>query len=409
MADTTKDIWNDNDGEEEQPRKPRHLRNFLIFFLTLAVVLGVVLVAAYRDGTGFDVLRRFFSYGTVEKAGGETVYRYDASPSNRFAVLGDHLVVLSSTALRILDESGEEVWSTTVKMESPALASGGGRAVAYDVGGTELYVVDATGPLLTLTAQETEPFIAATLNSKGYLAVTAEKQNYKGCVSVYDKDLSRVIFEFKSSRRFVVDACVTNDADSVAAVTLGQENSVFVSNVVLYDLTGSAAREDSQVDGGVEVDASADYDISNGLVAAIGQQGNQLVTVSDTCLTFANQKGEVSATYAYDGYLREFDLSGDDFTVLLLNRYQTGSVGRLVTVGTDGQELGSLDVQQEILGVSAAGRYLAVLYMDSLVIYNQQLQEYATLRGTDYARSVLMRPDGSALLLSSESAILFLP
>ena len=71
MADTTKDIWNDNDGEEEQPRKPRHLRNFLIFFLTLAVVLGVVLVAAYRDGTGFDVLRRFFSYGTVEKAGGE--------------------------------------------------------------------------------------------------------------------------------------------------------------------------------------------------------------------------------------------------------------------------------------------------------------------------------------------------
>ena len=78
-------------------------------------------------------------------------------------------------------------------------------------------------------------------------------------------------------------------------------------------------------------------------------------------------------------------------------------------MGTDGQELGSLDVQQEILGVSAAGRYLAVLYMDSLVIYNQQLQEYATLRGTDYARSVLMRPDGSALLLSSESAILFLP
>ena len=122
-----------------------------------------------------------------------------------------------------------------------------------------------------------------------------------------------------------------------------------------------------------------------------------------------NQKGEVSATYAYDGYLREFDLSGDDFTVLLLNRYQTGSVGRLVTVGTDGQELGSLDVQQEILGVSAAGRYLAVLYMDSLVIYNQQLQEYATLQGTDYARSVLMRQDGSALLLSSESAILFLP
>ena len=62
-----------------------------------------------------------------------------------------------------------------------------------------------------------------------------------------------------------------------------------------------------------------------------------------------------------------------------------------------------------MLGLSAAGRYLAVLYMDSLVIYNRELQVYASLRGTDYAKSVLMRPDGSALLLSSESAGLFLP
>ena len=103
------------------------------------------------------------------------------------------------------------------------------------------------------------------------------------------------------------------------------------------------------------------------------------------------------------------DLGGEDFTAVLLNRYQTGSVGRLVTVGGDGTELGSLDVNQEILSMSAAGRYLAVLYMDTLVIYNRELQVYASLRGTDYARSVLMRPDGSALLLSSEVATLFLP
>ena len=67
MADTTKDIWNDNDGEEEQaPKKHRGLRRFLIFLLTLAAVLAVVVFAAYRDGTGFDVLRRYFSYGTQD-------------------------------------------------------------------------------------------------------------------------------------------------------------------------------------------------------------------------------------------------------------------------------------------------------------------------------------------------------
>ena len=72
MADTTNDIWNDNDGEEDEaPRKGGRLRRFGIFFLVLAAVLGVVLVAAYRDGTGFDALRRMFSYGSGEESTAE--------------------------------------------------------------------------------------------------------------------------------------------------------------------------------------------------------------------------------------------------------------------------------------------------------------------------------------------------
>lgn len=404
MADTTKDIWNDNDGEENEPKKSRKRRGFGVFFLTLVIVLLVVLAAAYRNGTGLDALHRYFSYGSSEKVGGDTVYDYDASSKNHFAALGDRLVVLSDISLKILDQDGGEVWSTPVNMAAPALSQGGGKVVAYDVGGTELYVLDQDGEVIlrdqngeevTEAASETEPLISAALNENGWLAVTTKKKNYKGWVDVYDDSMERV-FVFRSSVRFVEDAYVTNDGGYLAAVTLGQENSVFVSNIVLYDLT--------------KEDPVADYDISDGLVIAIGQQDGKLVTVSDNCLTFANTKGEVSAAYSYQGaYLREYDISGDGFTTLLLNRYQSGSVGRLVTVDTDGEELGSLDVNEEIQSISAAGRYLAVQYIDSLVVYNQALEVYASLKGTDDAKEALMRPDGSVLLLSSESASLFLP
>ena len=75
---TTKDIWNDDDGEREEGKKRGHLlRNFLIFLLVLIAVLGLVLVAAWRDGTGFDALRRYFAYGTEAVGGEKTVYRYD--------------------------------------------------------------------------------------------------------------------------------------------------------------------------------------------------------------------------------------------------------------------------------------------------------------------------------------------
>lgn len=380
----------------DKSKEGKHpIRSFLSFILLLAAVLLVVLFAAYRDGTGFDILRRYLHYGRAEQAGGETVYHYDAASKNRFALLGESLAVLSDASLSLYNSAGEEVWSAPVTMTAPALVSGGGRAAAYDVGGTSLYVLDQSGLLLELTADEEEPYISATLNKNGTLAVTAQKKGYKGSVKVYDRALGTdPAFEFKSSQRFVLDGYVLGDC--LAAVTLGQENGVFVSNIVLYEMPGT--------------DPAADYSITGGLTAAVGELEGRLATVSDTALTFANTTGEITGTYSYSGsYLREYDLGGTGFAALLLNRYRSGSVGRLVTVDKDGEELGSLDVREEVLDVSASGRYLAVLYSDRLAIYNQDLQPYATLQGTGDAKGVLMRPDGSALLLSAGSASLFLP
>lgn len=378
---------------EEEKRHP--VRGILSFVLMLAAVLLVVLFAAYRDGTGFDILRRYLHYGRPELVGGETVYHYDASAKNRFAALGEHLVVLSDTSLRLFDSAGEEVWSTAVTMTAPALVTGGGRAAAYDVGGTVLYVLDQTGLLMELTAAEEEPYIAATLNKDGVLTVASQKRGFKGSATVYDQMTpGDPAFEFKSSKRFILDGYVLGDR--LAAVTLGQENGVFVSNIVLYQMP--------------EEEPAANYSISGGLVAAVGEQEGRLVTVSDTALTHAASNGEITSSYSYNGsYLREYDLGGTGFTALLLNRYRSGSVGRLITVDKNGEELGSLDIREEVLSISASGRYLAVLYADRLVVYNQDIQPYASLQGTGNTRQVLMRPDGSVLLLSAGSASLFLP
>ncbi|MCI2057079.1 MAG: DUF5711 family protein [Oscillibacter sp.] len=395
----TDDYTNDelDELEEEQPKKHR-LWHFLIFLLILIVVLGAVVLAAYRDGTGFDALRRFFSYGSVEGSGSSDTITYDASGDNRFAVLGEKLAVCSGTELQVLG-GGETVFTQNVKMESPALITGGGSAAAWDVGGTTMTVFDDSGIKYSLSADEQEPFISATMNAQGWLAVTAEKKNYKGCVNVYSDTYTGTgdpMFTFNSSQRFVTDAYVTDDCKTLVAVTLGQENGAFVTNLVYYDLTA--------------VDPKASCTIPGGLVLSLGEVGGTLTALSDTSLSFCTAGGEVSASYDYaGGYLREYDLGGDGYAALLLNRYQSGSAGRLITVGTDGAEIASLDVNEEILGMSAAGRYLAVLYADRLVVYNENLEEYSTLSGTDYARGVLMRVDGSALLRSSSKATLFLP
>ena len=58
---------------KKEGEKRRPIRGFLSFALMLAAVLLVVLFAAYRDGTGFDILRRYLHYGRSEQVGGATV------------------------------------------------------------------------------------------------------------------------------------------------------------------------------------------------------------------------------------------------------------------------------------------------------------------------------------------------
>ena len=64
---------------------------------------------------------------------------------------------------------------------------------------------------------------------------------------------------------------------------------------------------------------------------------------------------------------------------------------------------------EEVMSLSAAGKYVAVLYQDHLTIYDKDLQEYAVLKDVSAAGTVLMRSDGSAVLTGASAASLYLP
>ena len=314
----------------------------------------------------------FDDYEALAKKEANTLYVIKNGNDVQIVYLGSTVLVDGKTVFRLVDNCMQ---------------------VSFDGGSTHEYVVDENGPRLELTSDG--PLVSANLNSSGMLAVTTQISGTKGHVDVYGADM-QVLFAFNAHRRFVADACVTEDGGYLAAVTMGQADSVFISNLVIYDLT--------------QEDPVADYSVPDGLVTAMTGRGDRILTVTDTCLAVGNTAGKLLGTYSYNGeYLREYDLGGEDYTVLQLNRYQSGSVGRLVTVDDDGEEIASLDVAEEVRDVSACGRYLSVLYADRLVVYNRQLQAYATLHGPEHTREVLTRADGSVLMIGADSAELFLP
>ena len=381
------------EGDRTERPKHRGLRRFLIFLGVLAAVLGVVALAAWRDGTGFDALRRYFAYGSG--ATGTGVIRYENASTNRFVSLDGGVAVLSDRELTVLDADGGEVFRTAAAMASPALTGCGGRAAAYDVGGTELYLVDGSGEKLHLTTDGA--IQAVTLTPGGWLTVTAEGKNCKSAVTVYSPAGAEA-FRFQSSRRFLSTAAVTADGKYLAAVALGQESGTFTSYLLFYDLSQDA--EEPQFTCPVPDDLVFELGITGSALCALGQDGLSLFPSAGTAGEGFSWSGE---------HLRGYHFGGDGFALLQLSRYQSGSTGRLVSLDGAGNVLGEREVSEEILDLSAAGRYAAVLYPDRCVVYTSAMEEYASLMGTDGVRAVLQRSDGSVLLLGAEEARLFVP
>ena len=138
--------------------------------------------------------------------------------------------------------------------------------------------------------------------------------------------------------------------------------------------------------------------------------GDRVLALCDKRFSITTLAGEPLLDRAYGNlYLHDYALGGDSFCALLLGRYQAGNICTLTTYSLDGDELASMELTEEVLDLSAAGEYLAVLYGDSLAVYDRTLTERARLEGTDYAGQIQMGDDGTVLLISGTSAWRFLP
>lgn len=400
MKKDTQSIYDlpQGDLQEEQPRRLRQKkkpRKWLWLTLTVLVVLGAVAAAVLWDANSFDGLRRSVIYARAEKdeTGCAKLYYYENDATSRFAAIDGSLVTVAANQVRVLDERSQVLYQNSVRFLHPDLVSGGGVAVAYDIGGTALYALDSKG---LRWQQETEgELLAVTVNPHGYVTAVYNKSGAKAAVTVWDSN-GAAVFTFQSAQRFVMTAALGQDDRTLAAVTMGQEDGKFQSFLVLYHTDSDKMVATTPVDGGVAY--------------ALETLQREFCAVTEQGLYLLDSGGELKASYSYGGqFLRRCVVGDGGWAALLLSRYKSGGYASLITVDGDGNELGGCDIDGEVLDISTAGRYVAVLFSDRLTIYDKYLTEVATLPDVSEVRAVLMRADGSAVLAGASGASLYLP
>ena len=377
-----------------QKRKPKK-KKVLWLILLIALVLAVVAIALLWDQSSFDGLRRSIIYATAKKdeSGCAELYEYDGNQTSRFAVLDGSLIDLSSNQLTVQSEKGNLLVEESVRFTTPILVSNDVRAVAYDVGGTTLYMLDGKG---ILWKKEDEGSIqSVSLNENNYVTLVESKSGYKAAVKVYD-DAGEPVFEFDSADRFVMNAALSRDNKTLAAVTMGQDNGRFVSYLVLYRTNSKEPLKTVM--------------LSNGVVYNIGWVDGCFCVVAEDGIYFVEPNGVQAGSYRFDNvYLRRCCLDGNGYVSALISRYKSGSECMLLAVDSKGNELGCCDIDNEVLSFDSAGRYTAVLCADEVDIYDKEMKLVSQLRGISEAHQVLMRTDGSAVLAGTMVARLYLP
>ena len=248
---------------------------------------------------------------------------------------------------------------------------------------------------ISLSLEGGADLLSARPNDSGWLAVTAQQSGYKGAVTVYNSH-GKEIIQISLSSVFAVDAALSPDGRTVAVVTMGQENGSFFSRLLFFPVTQE--EPSAQVNlGSINV---LDMDYEDGVLWVLCE--DRLLTVTPD--------GETVQTYHISpSYLKGCSLEGDGFALLLTGRYRSGGATQALIIGKDGQVLQSLPLSNQVLDYAAAGKYFGLLSGSRLLLYDLNLEVYATLDNPQGARNLDLSPNGSALLANDQKAWLYIP
>lgn len=381
--------------QEKKHKQKRLLKRAVILLITVVAVCCLVALFLFGDGINLDSMRRWVKYMNVRDDGVYGSYSFDSHSSNRYGSVQDGLALASVSGVSLYGESGEEETNVQIQLSLPRLVARDEIAMAYDVGGYGLVAVHSQkGEVLRLA--ESRPILDADLSDGGHIALASSASGYKSVLSVYN-DEQLLVYRWLSSSTYLPLCAVSSDGKWLAAIGLGQSGGAFDSSLLLF-------RTDSEeVQHTVSLGSQIVYDL-------LFLNNNTICAVSENGLQFVDTNGEFLGDCDYhDLYLKDYDDGGDGFLCLSLNMYKAGNRYSLVTVDEKGNQLAEVYIGQEILDLSACGKYVAVLTPEGLTIYNQYLSVYHQTIDTGNATSVVMREDGSVLLLGSGSGNLYIP
>lgn len=382
--------------QSRQPKWKQSAKRIGALLFTALLMFGAIFLVVHRDRVNLDSVKRYLTYRNLEKndSGQTTEFSYTQDASNAFASLDGTLLLCSDTVLQLYSNSGLLYIDEQVKMSQPVITTCGPYAVAYDVGGNDLYVIQNKEIVQTYSSAQGCDLLSARVNENGYLAVVEQASGYKASVKVFDDNKQLLLTENVSSE-YVMDAILSPDNKRLAVVTIGQKERVFNSTISLYGCEAG--------------DLIASTTLENQFVLDLNWKASLLwVQERDGAAVLDSDLRMLGSWMESNQYLQGYSLDGDDYAVEVFSWYKTGGSGEVLLINEKGDAEVSHAISGEVLSVSAAGKYIAVLTTDMLHIYTSDLEEYSTTENNGSKRAII-NSDGATMMIGVDNTRLYVP
>jgi hypothetical protein len=370
-------------AEKRTKKRKAGVKRVVAAVTTLILVAAAVLIFIYRDKLTKEYLNSMFSEAQTPEE--SEAFTYETGTDQVFARAGAGIAVASSSGMQLLDGNGKTVCRQVVSMSTPAVQASKRHAAFYDVGGTVLRVAGFDGSYTDLDTQDA--IISVTMNASGWMAVATEKTGYKGYVEIYNASLEPV-YEWYSGSGYILSAVVAPDNKGMAVLCAGAEGG----RVVQFTFSSEEPAGEFLTPDELLIDLHY-------------LRADQLCALSESRIVFFDDKSEQSGEYLFnDAYLTDYEFGGDGFITVLLSRYRSGNAMVLASLNASGEVLGVLELQRDLLSLSAEGKQLLVLYSDGLTLYSSSLEEQSVRGDVLGVKRAVLLDRNSALLLSAYSA-----
>ncbi len=350
--------------------------------VVLVLVGAAALISWLSDSSLKDTVSSLFRRDRGDAA--EELY-YDTSGAAAFADVDGATAVLSAAGLQVYGRDGAELFSQYTPMYTPAIASAGKYAAAYDVGGDSVIFFSRDRVITTFSPEGA--VIAADVNEDGYVCIVNEETGYKSRVTVYDRT-GTALFRWFSGSGYVLDAAMRGSRTlAILVVDKGGSSVVFFS---------------------VDSDAEQARYESPGVMIDIGWTGDRLAAVSSDAVVFLTRDGVEKARWDMAGsYLKSCVIS-DSFAAVVTGDFLMDTDGTVSIISPDGTVSGTARIFSGVTYMDGCGDDLAVLSLNSAAVLKKDGSVLLSA-GDVIGSAILCREDGSAVVAGAYSARVLIP